>query len=171
MRIHIIGILAGSLLAHGIAAADPGKFGSMSIFENWKQNKACPKCAEQPCAPCCTPTHFIPSPTLFRAEVGCPTCVPGKSLLPIQVLRVTPPCVELVAAHPPEVPCLHATPPCVELFAGTPPHLENFRREPEPTGCAPTVRKRSVTIYHVDQPPRPCCPPPAGVPCCTKFFP
>jgi hypothetical protein len=168
MRLHILGILAGLAVAHGIAGADPGKFGSMSVFEKWKQNKACAQCAGPPSAGCCTPTHFMPSPTLFRAEVDTPKCVPGKSMPPIQLFRVSPPGVELVAAHPTEMPFLQATPPSVELFAGTPPHLDSFRREPAPTEWAPTSRIPSITVYQVDQPQRPCCPPSVCAPSCPS---
>jgi hypothetical protein len=167
MRLRILGVLASVLVAHGIAAADGGKFGSMSIFERWKQKKACSQCAE-PCESCCPPTHVIPSPTLFRAEVGAPTYVPGKSLPPIELVRTVPPNIELITTHPPELPLLRATPPNVELVAGKPPHVPTFRRQPAPLEHAPSVQIPSVTIFQVAQPPTPCCPPPACAPCCSS---
>lgn len=162
MRIRILGVLATVLATTGIAAAQEGKFGSMSIFEKWKQ-KHCAKCAE----PCCIPAHTIPSPCVFRAEVGSPKHLPGRSLPPIELVTAQPPCIELVAAHPPQLQCLRATPPCLELVGMTPPRLEMFRREPAPVGCAPSIKLPSVAIFPVAQPPKPCCPPASCATCCS----
>ena len=165
MRIRILGVLATMLAASGIATAQDGKFGSMSIFEKWRQNH-CAKCAES-CEPSCIPTHTIPSPRLFRAEVGSPTILPGKALPPIELIRALPPSIELVGAHPPELQHLRATPPSLELVAGTPPRLEMFRREPAPVGSAPPIKIPPVAIFQVAQPPKPCCPPASCATCCS----
>ncbi|HMF12390.1 MAG TPA: hypothetical protein VKE94_08790, partial [Gemmataceae bacterium] len=126
----------------------------------------CEKCAA-PCEACCPTTVTIPSPTLFRAEIDCPKWVEGKPLPPVQLFRVVPPSVELVAGRPPCLEMVRGTPPNVELVAGTPPRLDMFHRQPAPLGCAPAVKLPSVTLFHVAQPPAPCCPPPVCAPCCT----
>jgi hypothetical protein len=154
------------LVATGFANAGDGKFGSMSIFDKWRQNH-CAKCAES-CEPSCIPLRTIPSPCLFRAEVGSPTMLPGKPLPPIALVRAVPPSIELVAAHPPAIPLVRATPPPVELVGAVPPRLDMFRREPAPVKSAPPIKIPSVAIFQVAQPPKPCCPPPTCA-TCTSF--
>jgi hypothetical protein len=167
MRIRILGLLATVLAGAGFAAAgDHGSFGSVSVFDKWKQ-RSCAKFAA-PCEPCCTPTHLIPSPCLFHAEVGSPTYIEGKAMPPIQLLRAVPPSIELAAARPPELLYVRRTPPPVELMGAVPPRLDTFRREPAPLGSLPAIKLPSVAIFHVAQPPKPCCPPPVCGPCSSS---
>jgi hypothetical protein len=137
----------------------------MSIFEARRQRR-CEKWAS-PCEDCCPKTYTIPSPTLFRAEVGSPKWVEGKPMPPIQLVRGVPPSVELVPGKPPCLEMVRATPPPVELVAGMPPPVEMFRRQPGPVKNAPPVHVPSVTLFRVPQPPTPCCPPPVCAPCCV----
>jgi hypothetical protein len=164
MRIHFSAVLATLLTWAGVATAGSGPYGSMSVFEYCKLRRCEKKAAA--CEACCPPTQTIPSPTLFRAEVGCPTLVEGKPLPPIQLFRAVPPPVELVAGRPPCLEIIQVSPPPVELVRGTPPPVGLFRRQPAPLGHAPPFQMPSVTLYHVQQPPKPCVPPPVCAPCC-----
>jgi hypothetical protein len=162
MRIRILGALATLLAGAGLATADGGPYGSMSIFEARRQRR-CEKCAS-PCEDCCPKTYTIPSPTLFRAEVGSPKWVEGKPMPPIQLVRGVPPPVELVPGKPPCLEMVRATPPPVELVAGMPPPVEMFRRQQGPVKNAPPVHVPSVTLFRVPQPPPPVC-----APCCVNL--
>jgi hypothetical protein len=165
MRIRILGTLATVLAAASLATADPGQFGSMSVFEKWK-HRSCTSCAA-PCEPGCVRTYPIPAPKLFRAEVGTPTYKEGKPLPPIELVRGVPPPVELVGGRPPHIELVRGTPPPVELVGGMPPPVELFRLQPELPEYAPSVKIPSVVIFNTPQPPKPCCPPPVCAPCCT----
>jgi hypothetical protein len=163
MRIRILGALATLLAGAGLAAAGSGPYGSMSIFEA-RRLRRCEQCAAT-CDTCCPPTYTIPSPTLFRAEVGCPTWVEAQPLPPIKLLRAVPPPVEVVPGKPPCLELVRGTPPPVEIVSGKPPPVELFRLQPAPLECAPPVKRHSVTLFHVAQPPTPCLPPPVCAPC------
>ena len=165
MRICILCVLASLLTGAGLAAAGSGPYGTISVFEHCRQRR-CDKQAAA-CEACCPPTHTIPSPTLFRGEVGCPRWVEGKPLPPIQLLRAVPPCVDVVVGRPPCLEMVHGSPPPVELVPGTPPPVELFRRQPGPLANAPPVNVPSVTLFRLAQPPKPCVPPPVCAPCCA----
>jgi hypothetical protein len=158
MRLRSIGALAALMVGAGFAAAEPREFGSLSIFEKWKQ-RGCAKCCTA-CEPGCVPVQPIPAPQLFRAEVAQPKYVEGKQLPPIELVRGVPPPVELVAGRPPQIELVRGTPPPVELVRGMPPPVELFRRRPEMPTEAPPICIPSVTIFRLEPPPCPACPPP-----------
>lgn len=165
MKIRILAVLATVLAGTGLAAAEPGSFGSMSVFEKCKQ-RGCAPCAA-PCEPCCVPTHMIAAPKVFRAEVDRPTYIEGKPLAPVHLIRAVPPGIELMAARPPSPQLMRATPPPIELVGAQPPPVSMFRLQPEPLRDAPPVQFPSVRLFRIPQPPAPCCPPPVCAPCCT----
>jgi len=165
MRIRILGALATLLIGAGLATADHGPYGSMSIFEA-RRLRRCEQCAAA-CDTCCPPTHVMLSPTLFRAEVGCPSWVAGKPMPPIKLRRAVPPPVEIVAGKPPCLQVVRGTPPPLELAGGKPPPVELFLRQPGPVKSAPPIKIPSVTLFRVEQPPSPCVPPPACPPFCA----
>ncbi len=162
MRIRILGTLAILLAAAGLAAADPGQFGTMSIFDKHRARK-CASCTAA--TPCCIETVPIPPVQLFRAEVGCPTYVPGRQLPPVELVRGVPPPVELVRGMAPPVEVVRGMPPPVELVRGMPPPVELFRKQAQPPEYAPPIKVPSVTLFKMQQPPCPCVPPPVCPPC------